>query len=157
LPPLPLVLYEPREELSTSVVYSRLDQLRAGRQQSAVLSAKAHSERARGERAEWAAVSGLWRQGRLGLEEAPKRVGPLLKNDLEAASFSLLPVLAERRTALVGEGALAVLMSGSGPTIFGLFPSAEAAAAAASRLTAGGHPARTATACPAQVAPAPLG
>jgi 4-diphosphocytidyl-2-C-methyl-D-erythritol kinase len=43
-----------------------------------------------------------------------------LHNDLEPAAFALRPVLAERREAMLEAGALAAIVSGSGPTLVGL-------------------------------------
>ncbi len=43
-----------------------------------------------------------------------------LHNDLEPAAVSLRPQLAERREAMLRAGALATLVSGSGPTLLGL-------------------------------------
>jgi 4-diphosphocytidyl-2-C-methyl-D-erythritol kinase len=55
-----------------------------------------------------------------------------IENDLEAAALSLRPELTATRTALVEQGALAARVSGSGPTVFGVFATAlEAEAAAA--------------------------
>lgn len=57
----------------------------------------------------------------------------LLKNDLESVTIKLHPVLLEIKDKLKAEGARAALMSGSGPTVFGLFDeegTAQKAAAA---------------------------
>jgi len=59
-----------------------------------------------------------------------------LQNDLEAVTMAQHPELAELKTALRRQGAQGVLMSGSGPTVFGIFPSAGSAQAAAARLQA---------------------
>jgi len=59
-----------------------------------------------------------------------------LHNDLEAVTMARYPELAELKTALRRQGAQGVLMSGSGPTVFGIFPTAASARAAASRLQA---------------------
>jgi 4-diphosphocytidyl-2-C-methyl-D-erythritol kinase len=47
-------------------------------------------------------------------------IAAVLHNDLEPAAVALRPVLAERREALLRAGALATLVSGSGPTLLGL-------------------------------------
>lgn len=47
-------------------------------------------------------------------------LAPVLRNDLEPAAVALRPALAERRAALLEHGALAALVSGSGPTLLGL-------------------------------------
>lgn len=44
-----------------------------------------------------------------------------LHNDLEAVSMRMRPELADFKQLLINEGALGALMSGSGPTLFGLF------------------------------------
>ncbi|MFQ5585718.1 MAG: 4-(cytidine 5'-diphospho)-2-C-methyl-D-erythritol kinase [Thermodesulfobacteriota bacterium] len=49
------------------------------------------------------------------------RVGDLLFNDLEDAVLRAYPELNEMKDLLHGTGAEGVLMSGSGPTLFGLF------------------------------------
>jgi len=43
-----------------------------------------------------------------------------LRNDLEPAALALRPALADRRTAMLEAGALAAMVSGSGPTMLGL-------------------------------------
>lgn len=50
-----------------------------------------------------------------------------LHNDLETVSINLFPVLAEIKTLLLGHGAAGALMSGSGPTVFGVFDNEEMA------------------------------
>ena len=47
-------------------------------------------------------------------------VASLLHNDLEAPAFRLRPVLAQLKEAMLAAGAVGALMSGSGPTIFGI-------------------------------------
>ncbi|MBW2651432.1 MAG: hypothetical protein JRC66_10685, partial [Deltaproteobacteria bacterium] len=46
-----------------------------------------------------------------------------LYNDLEKVSLRSYPVLSDIKKLLVANGALGSLMSGSGPTIFGIFRS----------------------------------
>ncbi|MCA1989298.1 MAG: 4-(cytidine 5'-diphospho)-2-C-methyl-D-erythritol kinase [Desulfarculus sp.] len=58
----------------------------------------------------------------------------LLANDLEAVTLTAHPVLAEIKTVLRGAGAWGALMSGSGPTVFGLFGGPKQARRAADRL-----------------------
>lgn len=48
-----------------------------------------------------------------------------LHNDLEKVSINLHPVLKEIKTLLLDHGASGALMSGSGPTVFGVFDSEE--------------------------------
>ncbi len=66
--------------------------------------------------------------------EAP--LGGLLRNDLEAVTKRAFPQLGDIQRALQEAGALGTLMSGSGPTVFGVFPDREAAAKAAECLAA---------------------
>ncbi|HEX5066257.1 MAG TPA: 4-(cytidine 5'-diphospho)-2-C-methyl-D-erythritol kinase [Myxococcota bacterium] len=61
----------------------------------------------------------------------PAALTALLHNDLEAAAVRLCPAIRRLRGELVARGALAVGMSGSGPTLFGIFESPAAAFAAA--------------------------
>lgn len=49
-----------------------------------------------------------------------RRIAALLHNDLEAAVLPTYPQVARLREQLLAYGALGVLMSGSGPTVFGL-------------------------------------
>jgi 4-diphosphocytidyl-2-C-methyl-D-erythritol kinase len=64
----------------------------------------------------------------------PKQLAPLLGNDLQAAAVSLKPELRRTLRAGVGAGALAGLVSGSGPTCAFLCGSEEAAVATAAEL-----------------------
>jgi 4-diphosphocytidyl-2-C-methyl-D-erythritol kinase len=59
-----------------------------------------------------------------------------LHNDLETVTLSRYPELADLKRALLDQGALGALMSGSGPTVFGMFNEERAAHQAASRLGA---------------------
>ena len=56
------------------------------------------------------------------------------RNDLEPAAEALFPALREVREALERAGATRARLSGSGSTVFGLFPDVPAAADAARRL-----------------------
>ena len=60
----------------------------------------------------------------------------LLCNDLETVTVSMYPELAAIKQALLDEGALGALMSGSGPTVFGIFADGARARRACSKLTA---------------------
>jgi len=57
-----------------------------------------------------------------------------LHNDLEAVTLAWHPELIAIKNLLTGRGALGSLMSGSGPSVFGLFPDMEAAHQAADSL-----------------------
>lgn len=49
----------------------------------------------------------------------------LLSNDLESVTIPAFPVIDDIKRALVARGALGAMMSGSGPTVFGLFRDRE--------------------------------
>lgn len=61
----------------------------------------------------------------------------LLVNDLEPAALSLMPEIGRAKDLLADAGAGHVGMSGSGPTVFGLFRTREEAVAAADSLGSG--------------------
>jgi 4-diphosphocytidyl-2-C-methyl-D-erythritol kinase len=62
------------------------------------------------------------------------RLAASMENDLQAAALSLRPELESPLEALREAGALAALVSGSGPTVFGVFEERAAAEAAAAAL-----------------------
>lgn len=99
LPPMAFVLVPSDRGLSTAEVYAEADRIAATR-----------------ERLDPAALRAL-------VEEAAgiADLATSMENDLQAAALSLRPELAEVRAALVERGALAALVSGSGPTVFGVF------------------------------------
>ncbi|MBM4286640.1 MAG: 4-(cytidine 5'-diphospho)-2-C-methyl-D-erythritol kinase [Deltaproteobacteria bacterium] len=59
-----------------------------------------------------------------------------LHNDLETVTLQRYPVLADLKLALLQEGAQGALMSGSGPTVFGIFADEGTARQAGARLQA---------------------
>lgn len=61
-------------------------------------------------------------------------VSQALWNDLEEVTADRHPEIREMKQALLARGARGALMSGSGPTVFGLFPSEQEARAAAQGL-----------------------
>jgi len=63
-------------------------------------------------------------------------IAELLRNDLERVAIDLHPVIGTIKDRLRALGALGVLMSGSGPTVFGIFPHEEALRAAQDHLAA---------------------
>jgi 4-diphosphocytidyl-2-C-methyl-D-erythritol kinase len=71
-----------------------------------------------------------------------------LVNDLQPAAISLRPEIEEALRALEGAGAAHAMVTGSGPTAFGLYPTVDEAAAAAEVLREG---------FPGALATAPLG
>jgi 4-diphosphocytidyl-2-C-methyl-D-erythritol kinase len=54
-------------------------------------------------------------------------------NDFEASILTAFPPIKEAKEFLIGQGATAALLSGSGSSVFGFFPSEESASAAARR------------------------
>jgi 4-diphosphocytidyl-2-C-methyl-D-erythritol kinase len=70
----------------------------------------------------------------------PSGVAAMLVNELQPAVLELRPELAATLDAVRGAGALAAAVSGSGPTVFGLFPD-RAAADHAAGLVPGSIPA----------------
>lgn len=60
------------------------------------------------------------------LETVP-RIVQHLRNDLETVTMSLHPDLSEIKEKLMASGAMGTLMSGSGPTVFGIFETEEKA------------------------------
>lgn len=75
--------------------------------------------------------------GRHRINRSVSRTLPLaevLVNDLEMVTVGAHPELARIKRALLEEGAWGALMSGSGPTVFGVFAEARAAEHAARRL-----------------------
>jgi 4-diphosphocytidyl-2-C-methyl-D-erythritol kinase len=83
-----------------------------------------------------------------------------LRNDLERVTASRHPQIEEIKRRLVEEGALAAMMSGSGPTTFGIFSSRADAEAAAGRLAGHGWKVivtKTISAWPEPIQPAGAG
>lgn len=74
----------------------------------------------------------LWAVASSGV--SPLEYPGLLVNDLEPAAISLMPGIAVAKDRLADAGAGHVGMSGSGPTVFGLFESREEAERAADSL-----------------------
>ncbi len=62
-----------------------------------------------------------------------------LYNDLESVTASTYPDIPTAKKALLDHGASGVLMSGSGPTVFGLFPDRDRAVSAKSSLSKNGR------------------
>ena len=110
LPRLDVVLVFFDRMLSTTRVYRTFDTLRPAESHTVFDFRASQAEK-------------RWRQ----VTQAGQ-AARLLENDLEQASFSLIPSLVTDREVLAREGAMAALMSGSGPTLFGLCESPERAA-----------------------------
>ena len=120
LPELSLVLVMPNRRLSTERVYKTFDEIQPFGNRS-VFEYRA-SEAAK-----------KWQQ----VEDAAQ-VARLVENDLEESAYRLMPTLATDRELLIREGALAALVSGSGPTLYGVCSSADKAAELAERMVVRG-------------------
>jgi 4-diphosphocytidyl-2-C-methyl-D-erythritol kinase len=59
----------------------------------------------------------------------------IFSNDLESVTIPAFPVIAEIKETMLREGAAGAMMSGSGPTVFGLFRDRESAERAGTVLT----------------------
>ncbi|MGH2981304.1 MAG: 4-(cytidine 5'-diphospho)-2-C-methyl-D-erythritol kinase [Solirubrobacterales bacterium] len=122
LEPLPspgehaVVLLPSREGLSTTAVYAEADSLGLGRDAGELQTLE--------ERLREAASGGA----------SPLEYAHLLVNDLEPAAIALHPGIEPALESLRGAGAARALITGSGPTAFGLFADPESAQAAASGL-----------------------
>ena len=115
LPEMTLVLVPQAGGLSTGAVYTALDKLRS--EVDRVPDAALDPERLRG------------------LAAAPlDELAAALENDLQPPALSLRPELERTLAALRRMGALAALVTGSGPTCFGVFPDGQAADAAAAGI-----------------------
>jgi 4-diphosphocytidyl-2-C-methyl-D-erythritol kinase len=110
LPAMALVLLPSRRGLSTADVYAEADRIPSTREHL-------EPERLR------ALATGS-------LEE----LAAALENDLQPAALSLRSNLQDGIDALLGAGALGAGLSGSGPTLFGVFPDPDEAERAAAAL-----------------------
>lgn len=110
LAPLALVLVPQELGLSTAEVYAEADRIGATR-----------------DRLDPAPVREVAAMPAVDLARA-------VENDLESAALSLRPALAETIRALTEAGALAAFVTGSGPTVVGLFAAGADAGAAAAAL-----------------------
>jgi len=83
-----------------------------------------------------------------------RKIAEGLHNDLETVTATAHPVISAIEDALLARGALGARMSGSGPTVFGIFESEEACRTAAGELTGEGWrlwPVEALTASPLEV------
>lgn len=129
LPELPLVLIFTDQMLSTAHVYREYDLRRPGEAGEAFAARSSEAE-------------DHWRQVR-----TVEDISGLLRNDLEETSCSLLPGLCDAKDIIVQEGAVGALMSGSGPTIYGICRSPAEAQTICDKVSAGGLNCRVARAC----------
>jgi 4-diphosphocytidyl-2-C-methyl-D-erythritol kinase len=124
LPPLCLLLAGPGEPLPTAAVFSAWDAqpvaLTAAEPGSTMRALSALVDTEPRDSASWA-----------------DRLSALLRNDLLSAARHLCPSLGPLWAAMEEMGAAAVGMSGSGATIFGVFPELREAEAAMQRIALG--------------------
>ncbi|MDY7036323.1 MAG: hypothetical protein SV375_09225, partial [Thermodesulfobacteriota bacterium] len=64
------------------------------------------------------------------LKERHFTISPILENDLETVTSSHFPIIDTVKKRLIDAGAEGAIMTGSGPSVFGVFPSSERAVAA---------------------------
>jgi 4-diphosphocytidyl-2-C-methyl-D-erythritol kinase len=107
-PALELLVLPQASGLSTADVYTAADELgvERGRQELGRLGAKLRAAMELG---------------------APLPASELLRNDLQAAAISLVPAIADSLMKMCEAGAAQAIVSGSGPTVVGLFDRANAA------------------------------
>jgi 4-diphosphocytidyl-2-C-methyl-D-erythritol kinase len=60
-------------------------------------------------------------------KKATFNIPDILSNDLESVTLSKYPFLCSIKASLIELGAIGALMTGSGPSLFGLFDSAQKA------------------------------
>lgn len=105
-----VVLAKPGISVSTRVVYERLDSLKSYR----------HPD-----------INGILE----GLEcQDIRKVASSMGNVLENVTIGEYPIIEEIKNTMKDQGALNAIMSGSGPTVFGLFEEKGAAVAAANKI-----------------------
>ena len=118
--PLSLVIVPSGHTLSTPEVYRRLDEIRAA--EEVVLPHHLSDD-----------FLQAWRGG------DAQALAPLMHNDLQAAALSMMPELQRTLDDIESLGALASMVSGSGPTTVGLARNAEHADELAVRLRERGY------------------
>jgi 4-diphosphocytidyl-2-C-methyl-D-erythritol kinase len=124
LPDLALVVVPADRHLSTERVYRAFDEAQPfGNRQVFDYRAAEAAKR--------------WR----GVKDAAQ-VARLLENDLEKSAYRLMPTLMNDRELISCEGALGALVSGSGPTLYGVCASPEKAEELAERLSVRGFKAQ---------------
>ncbi len=120
IPPMWMVIVKPPFGVSTAWSYRRLDEIRATNDQSTVNSErKTASQR----------MVECMQSGK-----PQSAVCGSLSNDLELPAIEQHPEIAEIKTALIGFGAQAALMCGSGSAVCGLFETEEQAVLCGRRL-----------------------
>lgn len=115
-PPLWMVLLNPGFAVSTAWVYHELDATAGGGDGLTPSDGQVTIDR---------------------FLEGPASAGRVLRNDLERVTLRAYPVLRELKAELSACGAVGTLMSGSGPTVFGIFLDEHAARLGYERLRKG--------------------
>jgi 4-diphosphocytidyl-2-C-methyl-D-erythritol kinase len=115
-PPHAVLLLPDGGGLSTPAVFAEADRLGLGRSEAELAELAEHLREAAGAGA------------------SPLAYAELLANDLEPAARSLRPEIGEALDALGETGAPLAFLTGSGPTVVGLFPTLAEARSAAARL-----------------------
>jgi len=111
-----VVLLPFEEGLSTAEVFQEADRLGSGRSQEEIDEISGRL---------WAVASGA---------VSPLAYPALLVNDLEPAAISLKPEIGLQKQRLEAAGALFIGMTGTGPTVFGIYETREGAETAANTL-----------------------
>lgn len=137
IPPLPLVVLLPERQLATKEVYAELDGLRS--LGHIAETGESFPGRAAEAATRWRDLEKQLAHAAPGYGDAGVAVAAALENDLEAAAFSLMPDLGSRKQSLRATGALGALMSGSGPTFFGVCRTVKHAQEVCSCLTTWGY------------------
>lgn len=129
IPELALLLANPGLPLATADVYRAYD-----------ANSLTMSEAGSTMRALWGICESAWFSARNTLQaqtqnsEAALLFEALLRNDLEPAATVLCPAIGDLRKKLAAAGAKAVGLSGSGPTVYGIFEDMRAARVAQQTL-----------------------
>ncbi len=121
-PALCYVIVMPNISVSTAWVYSALD--------------KPPFKPANGDKRELELTTNEYYFIIRNLKRMPVDVCHLMENDLERVTVSRFPIIREIKRSLVDAGAVGALMSGSGPSVFGIFGSKSKALHAKSVLDA---------------------
>ncbi len=124
--PLNILLVKPHIKVSTRWAYQTLDAYREGRH----LKSRGDSKLTKIDNK---ADNIKFFNSAFGRRELKKDVD--ISNDLESVTVQSFPVIAEIREKLFREGAIFSLMSGSGPTVFGVFLSIKEAENASRAFT----------------------
>lgn len=116
VPPFPVLVVTPAPPLATRAVFEAWDRAHPGAAapDSAALTPGEPNRR-------MPALPASWTEGHPSAGRWQTLLAKLLVNDLEPVAAGLSPAIARVRTWIERAGARAVGMSGSGPTVFGVF------------------------------------